>query len=332
MIAKTDVVLVTGGTGFAGKVLVEQLCKLGCEVRIIARQSSNVSVLEHLPVSFYRGEVFDESVVSLACEGVNFIFHVAGAYREAKIADESYRNVHVKSTQLLAKFSIEQADFKRFVHISTVGVHGHIKHPPADEQCEFSPGDIYQETKLEGELWIREFAVLNKLPLTVVRPTAIYGPGDRRLLKLFKMAKWPVIPLLGFTDGLYHLIHVQDFASFLILSASVKKTLGQVYICGNKSSVTIIYFLTVIAGYLDKSPVYLRLPAAPFFILGDLCEIVCKFFSVEPPIFRRRVAFYTKDRSFDTQKMIQDTGFKFRYDNDSGIKMTAQWYLDNKWL
>jgi len=332
MVSKTDIVLVTGGTGFAGKVLVEQLCEIGCEVRVIARQSSNISAIENLSVKLIRGNVFDEAVVERACDGVNYVFHVAGAYREAKISNETYWNVHVKSTQLLVAQAAKQSNFKRFVHISTVGVHGHIKSPPADEQCEFSPGDVYQKTKLEAELWIRKFSDENSFPLTVVRPTAIYGPGDRRLLKLFKMAKLPVIPILGFTDGLYHLIHVEDFVSFLIIASASDKTLGQVYICGNKSSITIKSFVSVIANYMKKSPIYLRLPVTPFFIMGDVCETVCRYFSVEPIIYRRRVAFYTKDRSFNARKMLDDTGFKFKYDNETGIRITAQWYIDNKWL
>ena len=73
---------------------------------------------------------------------------------KASIADDVYWNVHVKSTQLLAQHAIKQMDFKRFLHVSTVGVHGHIENPPANEESAFSPGDVYQKTKVEGELWL----------------------------------------------------------------------------------------------------------------------------------------------------------------------------------
>ena len=332
MITNNDIVLVTGATGFTGKVLVNQLCKIGCEVRVIARHSSNVAELEQLPVNLYRGDVYDNATISTACRGVNYIFHVAAAYREAKVTDEVYWNVHVKSTQLLAREAVKQANFKRFLHVSTVGVHGHIENPPGDEETEFSPGDVYQETKAEAELWIRQFAKDEELLVTVVRPAAIYGPGDRRLLKVFKMAKMPVVPLLGFTKGLYHLIHVEDRAAFMIAAASSERTVNEVYVCGNPSSTSIKEIISVVARFLGKSPAFLRLPAWPFFWSGYLCEVVCKMLNVDPPIFRRRVAFFTKDRSFDTSKMREHTGYEYRFSNEAGLEDTARWYVKQGWL
>ncbi len=332
MLNKNDIVLVTGGTGFTGTVLVKQLCELGCEVRVIARPTSNTALLEKQSVKIFSGNVYDEEIIKDACQGVNYIFHVAASFREASIADEVYWNVHVKSTQLLAQHAIKQMDFKRFIHVSTVGVHGHIENPPANEESAFSPGDVYQKTKVEGELWIRDFAKQQGMGLTVVRPAAIYGPGDKRLLKLFKMAKLPVVPVLGFTKGLYHLIHVEDLAAFMITAATHANTVGQVYICGNPESTSIKEIIKIVADYLGKSPPFIRLPAWPFFLLGDLCETVCRKFSIEPPIYRRRVAFFTKDRSFDTRKMAEHTNYVYRFTNKTGIIDTAKGYIKQGWM
>lgn len=332
MLNKNDIILVTGGTGFAGSVLVRQLCDVGCEVRVIARSSSDISLLESLPVKIYRGNVYDKSVISDACKNVTNIFHVAASFREARIEDEEYWNVHVKSTQLLAQQAIKQKDFQRFLHVSTIGVHGHIKNPPANEESPFSPGDVYQKTKVEGELWIRDFAEQHGMGLTVIRPAAIYGPGDKRLLKLFKMAKLPVVPILGFTRGLYHLIHVEDLAAFMIIAATHANTVGQIYICGNPEPTSIKEIIQIVADYLGKSPLFIRLPAWPFFLLGDICEFICRKFSIEPPIYRRRVAFFTKDRSFDTRKMSKHTNYKYRFDNKTGIIDTAKQYIKQGWL
>ncbi|MFK7892335.1 MAG: NAD-dependent epimerase/dehydratase family protein [Granulosicoccus sp.] len=332
-IQRGDVVLVTGATGFTGRHLVKTLCNTGAEVRAIARASSDCTELEKLPVALYRGEVFDADVINSAIEGVNYVFHVAAAYREAKISDDVYWNVHVGSTKHLANACLVQTDFKRFVHVSTLGVHGHIENPPATEEYPFAPGDRYQETKVEAEMWIRDFAEQNSLPVTVVRPAAIYGPGDRRLLKVFKMAKMNLVPMLGLGHKhLYHLIHVTDLVDFMILSATHERTAGEVYACGAKDPITIQNMIRIIAGELDTRPRFLRLPVTPFFIAGDLCEFVCKPLGIEPPIYRRRVAFFTKDRAFDTSKMRKHTGFSNRYSNESGLTNLAQWYKREGWL
>jgi len=324
-------VLVTGATGFTGSNLVKKLVKIGAKVTAIARNSSDLTVLQGLPIKWVRGDVFDENVVREAIHDVSYIFHVAAAYREAKVSAETYHNVHVKSTQLLAIHALAQPDFKRFVHISTVGVHGHIENPPANEDYPFHPGDIYQQTKAEAELWIREFSQKNGLPIAVVRPAAIFGPGDKRLFKVFKMASRKWFPVLGSGNGFYHLIHVDDLTDFFLFVAINRKAVGQVFICGNSEPIQLRNMARIIAGRWGRPIHFIRIPASPFFALGFFCEMVCRPLNVEPPIYRRRVAFYTKDRAFDTSKM-RALGFTPKYSNQQGLVETAQWYQQKGWL
>ena len=329
----SDVVLVTGATGFTGVHLVKTLCDAGVKVRAIARKSSNRDELEHLPIDWIIGDVFDKETIDKAMDGVTVVFHVAAAYREASISDNVYWKVHVQSTQLLAQAALNQPNFRCFVHTSTIGVHGHIEQPPADENYRFSPGDQYQTTKVEAENWIRQFADENQLPVTVVRPAAIYGPGDRRLLKIFKMAKLPVCPLLGLkSKGLYHLIHVRDLVDFMCFVVGAEHTRGEIYICGSDEAISTRDMVTTIGKHLGKPPRFLKLPVTPFFLLGDICEFICKPFGIEPPIYRRRVAFFTKDRSFDTSKLREHAGFQCQYDNTRGLKELTDWYNNEGWL
>lgn len=325
-------VLVTGATGFTGSVLVRKLISSGVKVSAIARQSSNVEQFRDLNIKWIRGNVFDEESVNKAVDNISYIFHLAAAYREAKVSKETYYNVHVKSTQLLAQRAVKLTNFKRFVHVSTVGVHSHIQNPPADENYPINPGDIYQETKAEAELWIRDFAQKEGLPIVVVRPTAIFGPGDKRLLKVFKMASKKWFPLLGFGKCFYHLIHVDDLTDFFMLVATHPKALGDVFICGNTEPITLKEMAIIIGDFYQRRPHFIRMPAWPFFVLSDICELVCRPLGVEPPIYRRRVAFFTKDRAFNTQKMRSILGFVPRYNNAEGLGETARWYSEQGWI
>jgi dihydroflavonol-4-reductase len=328
-----SVVLVTGATGYTGTVLVKKLVARGAKVRAIARQSSNLSPFDGLPVEWVRGDVFDPQVVDKAMVGVEYLLHVAAAYREAKITDETYYNVHVKSTQLLAEAALRTPGFKRFVHVSTVGVHGHIDEPPADEEYRFSPGDIYQRTKAEAELWIRDFAKKAGLSYSVVRPAAIYGPGDRRLLKVFKMAAKPVFPLFGHGQGLYHLIHVEDLTDIFILAATHPAAEGEVFIAGNRAPSRLKEIAATIAQELGNSQLrFIRFPAWPLFLAADLCELICRPLGIEPPIYRRRVAFFTKDRAFKTDKLANLLGYTNSIEVADGLRSTAQWYRNAGWL
>lgn len=330
-------VLITGASGFTGSVLVRKLVNLGADVRAIARPSSDLSPLSDLPIKWYRGQVYDRDLIKEATKDIDYIFHLAALYRETSADPNDYYLVHVESTKAMAEAVSSSPNFKRFVHLSTVGVHGHVESPPANEESPYNPGDDYQKTKLEAELWIRDYAEHKGLPLTVIRPAAIYGPGDRRLLKVFKLASFKFSPILGYGKCLYHLVHVEDLVDIIIEAANNTAALGQVFIAGAEQPVSLVEMMQVVCDVLRKKLRVLRIPAWPFFLVADLCELVCKpkvskLIGLKPFIYRRRVAFFTKDRSFDTSKVRRLLGYKHKYTNSEGLKQTARWYLEHGWL
>ncbi len=325
-------VLVTGATGFTGAVLVEKLLKAELKVRALARQSSNIEPFEGLDIQWFRGEVYDEQIIRQAMEDVSYVFHVAAAFRDAKSTEQDYRNVHLVSTQLIVKEAVKNPDFKRLIHVSTMGVHGHIENPPGDENSPFSPGDDYQITKAEADKWLTEFSSTSSFPYTIIRPCAIYGPGEKRLLKLFKMATKTYFPILGSGKCWYHLVHVEDLANAMIVAATEEKALGEAFIIGSKEPIKLEDMAAIIAKEYGRKIQVFRAPIWPFFLIADICELVCKPFKIEPPIYRRRVAFYSKDRNFSTEKMQEVLGYTPLWGNEEGIVQSARWYLDKKWL
>lgn len=325
-------VLVTGATGFTGIVLTRKLVDAGLKVSAIARNTSNLEPLKDLPIKWFRGEVFAEAAMCEALQGQEYVFHVAAAFREAKSTEQDYWNVHVKSTQIIANEVLKNPNFKRLVHVSTFGVHGHIANPPATEEYPFGPGDEYQRTKLEAELWLNAFAKKNNLNYTIIRPAAIYGPGDRRLLKLFKMATGSYFPLLGNGKCMYHLVHVDDLTNTFIIAATHPAAQGETFVSGGDEAIPIAEIAGIIASHFKVKTKVLRLPIGPFFLLADLCELICKPLKIEPPIYRRRVAFYSKDRHFDVSKMRNVLGYQPKYSNREGLIETADWYVQQGWM
>ena len=322
-------VLVTGATGFTGSWLVRKLAEAGAQINAIVRPETSVDRFNDLNINWFRGNVFDEAVVAEACRDVDYVFHLATVYRKPGSSDDLNRLVHVEGTKLLAKAAVKNRAFRRFIHVSTVGVHGHIEAPPANEDYRFSPGDEYQETKLEAEQWLKQFALENKLSFTIVRPTAIYGPGDTRLLKLFKLASKRFVFLIGQKDLYYHMIHVEDLVGLMLTAAQTKSAENEAFIFGNIEPCRIGRIVDVIAKELGHSYRIVRLPVQPFVAAAVVCEALCKPFGINPPLHRRRVAFFTKERWFDTSKLRAKLDYKFKYSIEDGLRQTTRWYVEH---
>jgi nucleoside-diphosphate-sugar epimerase len=117
--------------------------------------------------------------------GFDVVYNIAALYRQAGLPDSVYRQVNAIGVGQLIE-AAGAAGVHRVVHCSTVGVHGDIEHPPANEDAPLAPGDIYQVTKVEGESIARDAGARAGVEVVIARPSGIYGPGDRRLLKLFR--------------------------------------------------------------------------------------------------------------------------------------------------
>ena len=326
-------VLVTGATGFTGRVVTRKLVEHGARVRAIARQSSKLGDLEELDIQWFRGEVYDPATVKSACHGVQYIFNLAAAFREVKESDDAYRKVHLDATQLLA-YEVEASDsFECFVHVSTVGVHGHVDIDRADEDYRFDPGDGYQRTKLEGEQWIQQYATEKNIPFSIIRPAPIFGPGDLRLLKLFRMINKGYLLILGKGKCIYHLVHVDDLSNVILLAGITPAARSEIMIGASEDPIPLVDMAHIIKEKINlKKLRVIRLPLWPFYLASDVFKVICKPLGIQPPIYRRRVDFYTKDRKFTNAKVKRLLDYTFQYDNDTGLEETANWYRDNNLL
>ena len=277
------------------------------------------------------GDLTDPLSLAPACAGIDVVYHIAATYRTAGQRDGAYRAVNVDGTRALLQAALA-AGVSRFVHCSTGGVHGHIQHPPADEHAPFVPGDIYQETKLEGERAARTAGESGDMEVVVVRPIGIYGPGDTRFLKMFRAIARRRFPMIGSGRVFYHLTYIDDLTEGFRLCGETPAAAGRTYLLAGPRYTPLAELISIIAKELGVPPPRWRVPAWPVWLAGALCEAVCVPLGLEPPLYRRRVDFFTKSRAFDTTRARCELGYAPAVDLPEGIRRTAAWYRKQGWL
>jgi nucleoside-diphosphate-sugar epimerase len=259
------------------------------------------------------------------------VYHIAALYRQAGVAADVYRAVNATAAGELVTRAAA-AGVRRVVHCSTVGVHGDVERPPANEDAPLRPNDIYQQTKLEGERLARDAGAREGIEVTIVRPTGIYGPGDRRLLKLFRGVARRRWVTLGRGEIYYHLTYIDDLVDGFRLCGETVRAANRTYILAGGEVTTLNELVALIAEVAGVKPPRLHLPVWPFWAAGALCEAVCVPLGLEPPIYRRRVDFYTKSRAFDITRARQELGYAPKVPLREGIARTLAWYGQQHWL
>jgi len=324
-------VLVTGAGGFTGGHLARHFVRRGYEVRGLVRHESQADELQAAGVAAAIGTLEDHAALARAVKDTDVVYHIAAIYRHAGVSTSKYHAVNVVAVKDLVEVSAA-AGVKRLVHCSTVGVHGDIQHPPANEEAPLNPGDMYQRTKVEGEQVARHAAARTGLPVTIARPSGIYGPGDRRLLKLFKGVARRRFVVLGSGDIFYHLTYIDDLVEGFRLCGEMAAAANQTYILAGGEVTTLNELIARIAEQAHVEPPSLKLPVWPVWLAGALCEALCKPFRIEPPLYRRRVDFFTKSRAFDIAKARAELGYAPTIGLNEGIRRTLDWYREHRWL
>jgi len=323
-------VLVTGATGFTGGHLARALRLRGATVRALVRDPGRADDLRTAGIEVVTGDVRDASALARAVANTDVVYHLAAIYRQAGVPAETYRAVNALAVRALIE-AAAAARVKRVVHCSTVGVHGDVEHPPANEDAPLRPGDEYQRTKLEGEQLAREAADRLRIEVTIARPSGIYGPGDRRLLKLFR-ASVGRYPIVGSGEIYYHLTYIDDLTEGFRLCGEHAAAANRTYILAGGEVTTLNELVATIASVAGVSPPQWHVPVWPFRAAGALCEAVCVPLGIEPPIYRRRVDFYTKSRAFDITRARRELGYAPRVGLREGIGRTLDWYRQHRWL
>lgn len=324
-------VALTGASGYTGGHILRRLLARGDSVKALVREGSITPELKSSGAELVIGALGRADDASRLVKDCDAVMHVAAVYRTAGHPDSYYRQINVLGTRQLLEASAA-AGVQRFVHTSTVGVHGDVKSPPADENAEVSPSDIYQATKAEADAMAREFGRTHGLEVAIVRPGAIYGPGETRLLKVFRSIARGRYAVVGSGRPHYHLVYIDDLVEGFLLALDRPEAAGETFIIAGPRAISQDDLAREVAQATGGSVWPYHIPAWPIQRLGDLVEAICIPFGIEPPIHRRRVDFWVKNRSFSIEKARRLLGYDPQVDVTEGIRRTALWYRDHGWL
>jgi nucleoside-diphosphate-sugar epimerase len=262
---------------------------------------------------------------------VEVVHHLAAAFRELNVPEQHYYEVNVEGTRNVLT-AAARAGVQKVVYCSTCGVHGNIDAPPGDENAPIKPADYYQQTKYEAEPFVREWN-RRGLRTTILRPAAIYGPGDpERFFMIFKRVARGVFPMFGDGKTLYHPLYIDNLVDAFVAAMPPDVGNGEAYLIADESYIEIEKLVKAIAAALGVTVNIPHYPLAPLIAVGHVCETICKPFGITPPIFPRRVDWYRQNRAFDISKAKRDLGYRPAVGLSEGLARTASWYRAEGYL
>lgn len=327
-------VLITGGTGFIGSRLALRCLADGERVRVLAAMNTAIEQANGAAIERYGGEVLagsvtDEDHLARVVRGVDVIHHLAAAQHEAGASDAHFHHVNVEGTRRLLA-AAEAARVGRIVHGGTIGIWGAGSAGIIDDDTAPSPDNVYGATKLEAERLV--LGAGERLPVTVVRISEAYGPGDMRLLKLFRAVQEGLFTTIGDGSNLHQPIFVDDLVDALRLAARREEALYRAWIAAGPDVVSTTQMVEAAAMALGANRPRLRLPMWPFVAGAWALEAALPPFGITPPLHRRRLDFFRKNFRLSIDWPRRALGFAPRVDFATGAALTARWYRDEGYL
>ena len=328
---------VTGGTGFIGSHLVEELRRRGYgEVRCLVR--SEEKWLEGLDVVPVRGELSDVELLWEALSGVDYVYHVGGLTRARTW--ETFERANVKATlNLLGAVKMAAPDVRKVLVTSSLAAVGRCPSGVADETTPLQPISDYGRSKARMEKALADPHEMRtsfqaELPLVVVRPPAVYGPREKDIYEVFKTANRGVFPILGSgNEPDLSLVHVRDLARGMADAAEADVTRGETYFLGSERFYSWNEIKAATTDALGKKALTIPVPGALVGPVGAAAEAWGKLTRQYPPLNRekaREIRHACKMCAID--KARRDFGYRPDVPLDDGLRETIAWYRQEGWL
>jgi nucleoside-diphosphate-sugar epimerase len=316
--------LVTGATGFIGSHLCEELVKRGYSVTCLVREISSLKWIDSLDLKFIKGDCTDKESILNAMHDFDYIFHLAGLTKSC--SDDAFFFINAKGTEnLITAVAERNLRLKRFVYLSSLAAVGPSKNgTPVDEHIQPSPVSNYGRSKLEGEKAILKYK--DTIPITILRPAAVYGPRDRDFLVLFKMIKKGISPHCG--KAYYSFLYVDDLVQGIILCAENKEAEGKAFFLAENAFYSNEEVVKVISSVLNAKALRFRVPK---FVI-PFCSFIGEKTNTGIINKDKMKEFIHSHWTCNAQKAQDEIGFFPKVVINKGMKWTADWYRIHRWL
>jgi dihydroflavonol-4-reductase len=274
-------------------------------------------------VQVEAGVLQDTDLAQKVLQDRNCVIHLAAAQHESEKPESYFRAINVDATRALLERCVA-AGVQRFVYGSSIGVYGESGSALLDENSPLRPQNAYTRTKVEAEGVVKRYT--GRIGTCVIRISETYGPGDQRLLKLFKALDRGHFMMIGPGTNCRQMMHVNDLIRVLLLAAQHERALGETFVVAGQEVLTTNQTVKTIAEVLERSPPRVRIPLWPVMAAAKVCEATLPRFNIQPPIHERRLDFFRKSFVFSTVKAKHVLGFQPDITFHAGAADTAAWY------
>lgn len=315
--------LVTGGTGFIGSFLVEELVKRKAEVYCLVRRPS-LRWIEPLrtKIKIINGDITKPATLKgLSSLKFDAVFHLAGLTK-AKRPAQFFEFNSLGTYNLL-----ESVKADKFIYMSTQAAAGPgTRENPRKEDDPPQPVSMYGKSKQAAEEHVLRFS--GKFTTVILRPVSVYGPRDVDFYYTFKMIKKGICPVLApYTP--FNIVYVEDVVKAALLAFEKDVRSGSIYFVAGPVT-TQKEFMELTARVMKKKPIYIKVPKFLVSTAAFLNEILSK----KPHIFNtdKVKELYQPGWVVDTSKALKELGFEYTVELEEGLRRTINWYREVNWL
>lgn len=329
--SKHGKVLVTGATGFVGSHLVDYLIERGRSVRCLVRRSSNLRYVKYPPIELAYGGLDGSTDWEETLSGIEVVYHVAGTTFARRAKD--YFTVNHQGTEIVLAEVVKRRDqIKRFVYISSLAAVGPTRDgKPVNEDTSPAPITPYGRSKLMAEEAVR--IVSDLLPVTIVRPPAVYGPRDYGIFEFFKAVKGGMFPMIGRRDKRVSLVHARDLVDGIVRAGESDASVGRTYFISSEDDYSMRAVADLMAALMRKRARAIAIPRSIAYGVAIAAEGAAALMGKPPVINRDKVTDLSQPGwTCSIERAKSELGYLPRVPLEEGLRETIGWYQNEGWL
>jgi len=325
-------VFLSGASGFVGSHVLDALLAGRHEVSILLQRTSNTRFISrHLSaVRVHYGSLGDVAVLKTAMSGAEAVIHCAGRIK-ALHSHEFYLTNQTGTCNVVTAANACQDSVRHLIYISSLAVSGPgVPESPAEEKDEPRPVTVYGRSKMLGETEVRRHC---RVPWTILRPAAVYGPRDAEFLTLFRQVKRRVMPLISGAKRHLNMIYGPDLAAAVLCCLLREESRGRTYHVASEPPCTDEEFMEEIASHLEVRPVRLRIPGWGLTFAAMIEETLSRVTGRPRMLSRQKLPeLLAPGWVCSTSRIREDLGFTASTSLREGVGRTLEWYRGEGWL